>query len=131
LKWSLEKKNPELAARFSGLFVGMRDARKFFRLFKTVNEYQKILQLLGKGGDDEIDLILQLLNRLCFAGYWIFDNIVILCTAKFFKQDSKKFNKAGMWFWFLGLLFGVIQTIRSTFILERREKAITSKLHEA
>jgi len=28
--------------------VAMRDARKLFRLFKSINEYQKILDLLAK-----------------------------------------------------------------------------------
>jgi hypothetical protein len=30
----------------------MRDARKLFRLFKSINEYQKLIELLKKGGPD-------------------------------------------------------------------------------
>jgi lipid-A-disaccharide synthase-like uncharacterized protein len=127
----MEKKNPELSQRFTGLFMGMRDARKLFRLFKTVNEYQKILQILSKGAEDEIDWGLSILTRILFGGYWVFDNLVVLCTVKFFKQDSKKYNKVAMWFWFLALLSGLIQSIRLVILLNHREIALAKKLHEA
>lgn len=35
--------NKESALKFDGLFVGMRNARKLFRLFKSMNEYQKLV----------------------------------------------------------------------------------------
>lgn len=130
IKWSLDKKNPELSARFHGLFVGMRDARKLFRLFKTLNEYHKILQILSKGAEDELDYYLTILNRLFFAGYWFFDNLVILCTVKFFKQDAKKYNKTGMLFWFLGLIVGLAQSIRSLIFLNHREIKILKSLSD-
>ena len=34
--------NEQLAKQFEGLFTSMRDARKLFRLFKSLMEYQKI-----------------------------------------------------------------------------------------
>jgi len=131
IKWSLEKKNPEAALRFNGLFVGMRDARKLFRLLKSVNEYHKILQILSKGAEDEIDYYLQILNRLFFAGYWFFDNLVILCTVKFLKHDAKKLNKTGMIFWFLALVVGLIQSIRMLIYLNHREIKILKSISEA
>ena len=109
----------------------MRDARKLFRLFKSVNEYHKILQILNKGGEDEIDYILSILSRLFFAGYWFFDNLVILCIVKFFKQEAKKYNKIGMWFWFLALITGLSQSIKSFIFLNQREKRILKNLGEA
>lgn len=43
---SQKGKDDKLALRFKGLFEGMRDARKLFRLFKSLMEYQKIQALL-------------------------------------------------------------------------------------
>lgn len=59
----------ELALRFDGLFVGMRNARKLFRLFKTINEYQKLVEILTKKGNS-FDKALNALNRIFFGLYW-------------------------------------------------------------
>ena len=99
----------------------MRDARKLFRLAKTLNEIQKIIELITKAdSSDEITLYLNILQRLSFGAYWIFDNIVVLCSIKFLKRDSKAYNKAGMTFWFLALIFGLIQTFRDLSIAQKK-----------
>lgn len=90
----------------------MRDARKLFRLFKSLNELQKIMEFISKGSTDQVDLILNLLNRLGFFLYWIFDNIAILSTIKFVQAETKKMAKYGAFFWFWALVFSIIQTIR-------------------
>lgn len=61
--------NKEAALKFDGLFVGMRNARKLFRLFKTINEYQKLVEILGKRGNTT-DKVLNALNRIFFGLYW-------------------------------------------------------------
>ena len=100
----------------------MRDARKLFRLFKSVNEAHKILEILNKGGVDEVDVVLNLLNRLGFLLYWIFDNIAILANIKFLTADAKKFNKYGAFFWFLSLVFSLIQSFRKLSECCKKEK---------
>jgi hypothetical protein len=60
----------------------MRDARKLFRLFKSLVEYQKIQQLLKVKGPQHKQ-ILNVLARLGFFFYWVFDNIQILAKVKF------------------------------------------------
>jgi hypothetical protein len=60
----LEKSNPELSSKAKILFVNMRTARKLFRLYKTINEYQKFMELLDSppANTDEINLILSKLS---------------------------------------------------------------------
>ena len=84
----------------------MRDARKLFRLFKSVNEAHKILEILNKGGSDEVGVVLDLLNRLAFLMYWIFDNIAILGTIKFLSIDPKKYIWCFLLVLGIDLLFG-------------------------
>jgi len=100
--------NKELSQRFNGLFVGMRDARKLFRLFKSVNEYQKIMTLLNKGSLDITELGLNVLTRLGFLLYWIFDNLAILSAIKFIKRDAKAYAKKGATFWLIALVLSLI-----------------------
>lgn len=90
----------------------MRDARKMFRLFKSLNELQKILEFVNKGSSDQVDLLLNLLNRAAFFLYWVFDNIAILSTIKFLSKDPKTYNKFGAFFWFWALVLAIIQTLR-------------------
>lgn len=51
------------------MFVGMRNARKLFRLFKSINEYQKLIEILGKKGST-FDKTFNALNRIFFLLYW-------------------------------------------------------------
>ncbi len=53
---------------------GMRDARKLFRLAKSIVEYQKMVQLANQKSPQH-KKILNILSRLGFFFYWIFDNI--------------------------------------------------------
>jgi hypothetical protein len=65
------------------LWVGaMRDARKLFRLFKTVNEYKKIEDLLKKNPEMSFANALAVLTRAFFGVYWIYDNLNILSKLK-------------------------------------------------
>ena len=85
----------------------MRDARKLFRLFKSLMEYQKIQELLKKP-DAPHRKILNILSRLGFFFYWIFDNIQILGKVKYLpKVDVEKAGKRASFFWLLALLFSI------------------------
>lgn len=48
----------------------MRDARKLFRLFKSINEYQKLVEILKKGSADVVELGCNTVTRLSFLLYW-------------------------------------------------------------
>eukprot|EP01016_Furgasonia_blochmanni_P024620 TRINITY_DN2655_c0_g1_i4.p2 TRINITY_DN2655_c0_g1~~TRINITY_DN2655_c0_g1_i4.p2 ORF type:complete len:179 (+),score=52.34 TRINITY_DN2655_c0_g1_i4:85-621(+) len=96
--------------------------------FKSLNEYHKISQILAKKGDDDLEVFLNVLSRLFFLGYWFFDNLVILCTIKFIRQDSKKYNKLGMTCWAVALLVNLVQFIRQLVNSLNEEVKITSAL---
>jgi peroxin-11B len=91
----------------------MRDARKLFRLFKSLNEYHKITQLLTKMEEDELAFYLNILNRLGFMGYWFFDNLQVLSKINFLKLDSAKNGKIASLFWFFALIFSLILDARN------------------
>ena len=87
---------------------GIRDARKLFRLFKSLMEYQKILQL-QKQKQPEHKKILGILARLGFLFYWLFDNLSILAKIKYLEGvDKDKAAKRASYFWLLGLIFSII-----------------------
>jgi peroxin-11B len=89
----------------------MRDARKLFRLLKSVNEAKKIKDLLAQ--DRTIDNILNIIVRGFFLLYWFFDNLNILSKLKIFNQDPKQMAKLGASFWLLGLLTNLVLLIKN------------------
>eukprot|EP01017_Pseudomicrothorax_dubius_P014885 TRINITY_DN1738_c0_g1_i1.p1 TRINITY_DN1738_c0_g1~~TRINITY_DN1738_c0_g1_i1.p1 ORF type:complete len:226 (-),score=46.99 TRINITY_DN1738_c0_g1_i1:122-799(-) len=110
------------------LLVSMRDARKLFRLFKSLNEYQKILASLSKKGqEDEIELFLDVSGRLSFLFYWLFDNLNILSSIKFIKRDPKPYAKIGSSFWFLALLIALVQYGRQLLFSFEEEARLLRK----
>lgn len=113
LKFHAEAKgNKDAALKFNGLFVAMRDARKLFRLFKSINEYQKLMEILAKGSLDPFEVGCNVTSRVAFLLYWFFDNITILSNIKVLSRDSKATNKMGMTFWFIALLATLLLTVR-------------------
>ena len=89
----------------------MRDARKLFRLAKSLVEYQKMQQLYAQKAPQH-KKILNILSRLGFFFYWIFDNIQILAKVKFLEGvDKEKAAKRAAFFWFLGLIFSVATVV--------------------
>ena len=107
----------------------MADARKLFRLFKWINEYQKTVDMLDKPPIDwdQIDLIGNILARLSFAGFWAFDNLFILAKLKIIRRNSESFKKPAQFFWWCGILFNLILALRKLSTL-RSENAGLRKL---
>ena len=57
----------------------MSNARKLFRVLKSLIEYKKIMELLGKQTSMVMyKFILKLIPRVAFFIYWIFDTLVVL-----------------------------------------------------
>lgn len=83
----------------------MKTARKLFRLFKSINEYQKIMGILAKGDLSQKDM-LNAGSRLAFLLYWFFDNLTVLSSVKFIGYDAKQMNKYGAFWWLVGLILG-------------------------
>ena len=83
-----------------------KDARKLFRLFKSIIEYQKLIDILL---DDEDNLlkVFRVLGQVFFFFYWFFDNISIIYKIKLFKGNHLKYNIVASIFWLLSLLVSV------------------------
>jgi hypothetical protein len=89
----------------------MRDARKLFRLFKSVNEAKKIKDLLEQ--DRTFDNVFNILIRGFFLLYWFFDNLNILSKIKILKEDPKRMAKIGSTFWLLALLTNLLLLVKN------------------
>ncbi|CAG9310416.1 unnamed protein product [Blepharisma stoltei] len=108
--------NPVTKERLNGLFTASRDARKMFRLWKSVHEYDAMVKLLQNVGIDNPQRALQFLSRLAFFFYWLFDNLAILSAIKFIKRDTQKLTKSAMTCWFIALIFTLINLLRNLVI---------------
>ena len=119
------KSHEETSQRFRALFVNMKDARKLFRLFKGINEIQKVKNLLVKTpvGMDELDLLLALATRISFFGYWLFDNLVILSKVKMINKKPKDFLKPAMFCWWLANTFNILAAIKKLRVIRRELRA--------
>ena len=108
------------SVKFYNYLVAMRDSRKLFRLFKTLNEYKKIEDLLKKNPDMNLNTTLLVLTRALFGVYWIFDNLNILSKLKIIEKDPKPYAKTGAFFWLLALLTNLVTIIKD--IIENEKK---------
>lgn len=104
----------------------MKNARKLFRLFKTLNEYQKLMEILNKGELDQI-AALNAGSRIAFGLYWIFDNLAVLSAVKFLGLDAKQMNKYGAFWWFIGLILGQAVALLTLADLAAEESALSKK----
>lgn len=109
--------NPQTLARINGLFNTSKDARKMFRLLKSIHEVDKILSLLGDLQADLPQKTLEVLSRSFFFVYWILDNLVILSQIKFIRYETKPIAKASSTAWFFGILLGLISQVRQLVVL--------------
>jgi hypothetical protein len=121
LKFHYEQKGDlKMAKKIDSLFGAMRDSRKLFRLFKTINEYKKISDILKKNPSINVDNGLSILTRAFFGVYWIFDNLAILSKLKIFDKDPKTYSKTGATFWLLALLTNLISIVKDIIANEKK-----------
>jgi len=73
------------------VLVNMGNARKMFRLFKSLLEYQKINAMLGKADSTQVHkFILALIPRIAFFFFWLFDHLIILSKIGFLTNVDLK-----------------------------------------
>ena len=95
--------------------TNMSVARKLFRLFKSLMEYQKIVQLL-KGDLPQFEKIMNVLCRASFLWYWFFDNLSVLIKIKFINSlNFDSINRKAFKFWLLGCLIGMFLAVFAMF----------------
>jgi hypothetical protein len=106
-------KDPELLTRLNGLFAASRDARKMFRLFKSVHEYDTIVKAQLNPSLKPFPKLMTILSRAAFFVYWIFDNLGMFATIKLIKKDPKPLTKTAMTAWFVALVFTLINALKN------------------
>lgn len=108
----------------------MRDARKLFRLFKSLMEYQKVMQF-SKQKMPQHKKLLSILSRLGFLFYWVFDNLSILGKIKYLEGvDINKAAKRASFFWLLGLIFSVILVLIQMYETAVEEAQLKAQLSQ-
>ena len=110
--------------RLQGLFTASRDARKMFRLWKSMHEYDAILKLLHNKSMHPFEKFIQLASKTAMFFYWIFDNLGILTSVKFLKMNSGKLGKSAMTAWFVGIVFSLIYFLRKLYLNLNSENRI-------
>lgn len=91
-------------------------------MFKSLNEYH----LLKKKFDEfiwspnKLPIVFDIIQRLGFFFYWIFDNIQILASIKFITADPAYNLKLASLGWFVGCVFGIARHVYD--ILEQLNK---------
>jgi peroxin-11B len=101
-----------------------RDSRKIFSLFKSIHEVktinEKIKDLLWQ--EKKLPVVLDILSRLGFLFYYLFDNISILSSIKFIHTDAKFVNKLASFGWAIGLVFALIKDFIGLFKIIQTQK---------
>ena len=118
--------NPEAEKRLNALFAVARDSRKVFRMGKSIHEVQTILDTVVNMNMDATSIGLQILARISYLAYWIFDNLQLLASIQVIKRDAKWLGKNGMKAWLLGIIFSLILLIRKlqiNYTTETKKKA--------
>jgi len=91
------------------LIANMGTARKLFRLFKSLMEYKKIMALLKNSTMEATEKYLNVICRLAFFFYWVFDNIQVLTKVKFFSfMELKTATRYAQKFWLSGIFLSIV-----------------------
>jgi hypothetical protein len=111
-----QKRFTDLFSKIFTLTIDMtQDARKFFRLFKSLQELKnindKIKDLLWK--KDKIPILLEIISRLGFLVKWVFDNLYILAMINLIQSNggTSKFAYYSNVGFLFGLLWGIVKNL--------------------
>lgn len=87
-----------------------------------MNEYNLLLKKIDDfiWSKNKLPVVFDILQRLGFFFYWIFDNIQILASIKFITADPAFHLKLASLGWFVGCVFGIARHVYD--ILEQLNK---------
>ena len=105
--------NKEFAERFAGIFQAARDARKMFRLGKSLNELSTILKIYHSPDLTQSDKTYNILSRAGFMVYWMLDNLYILSLYDIILLDYTPLTRLQNTTWFLALLLALLLNLRN------------------
>lgn len=91
-----------------------REARKLFRIFKSIDEYQAILHLVFYG-EEELATLFHIISKFLYLLYWAFDNISVAAKINLLQLDWKGLHRIGLKIRFIALLVSL-----ATFAYEIR-----------
>lgn len=93
-----------------------------FRLLKSITEYEKLMDILGNPGSDELTTFLNIINHLSYFMFWIFDNLYILTLMKFLKKDKNFLLKVASYFWLSALISLFFANLRKYHNLKKNNE---------
>ena len=94
--------------------ANMSTARKLFRLFKSFMEYKKIMTFLKNETMEKTEKYLNIICRLAFLFYWVFDNISVLIKVKFFSfMELKDATRIAQKCWLTGIFLGIVIAVKN------------------
>eukprot|EP00357_Protocruzia_adherens_P013598 CAMPEP_0114989140 /NCGR_PEP_ID=MMETSP0216-20121206/10019_1 /TAXON_ID=223996 /ORGANISM="Protocruzia adherens, Strain Boccale" /LENGTH=234 /DNA_ID=CAMNT_0002352059 /DNA_START=224 /DNA_END=928 /DNA_ORIENTATION=+ len=132
LKWTLLDSNKDMSTRFAKMQSEMGKARKLNRLFKSFNEHYKMQQLLANlEANPNFENVLNIITRIGFFFYWVFDNLAVLSTIKFLHYDAKSVAKKAFLSWFIGLSATMVVLIRKLIKSYEDESSFKTKAVDA
>jgi len=124
----------ELSQRLNDLAADLSQCRKGFRLFRSLQEVDKISATL-EGKEDQLMKLFTVLMAVFYAVFWYYDAKVYFAKAKFLKNATPATLNisAGRW-WFCGLVCQLvvsilkIKKIQETKSKEEKKGEDTSKM---
>ena len=107
----------------------MSNARKLFRLFKSLMEYKKINAILGKADSVSLrKLILQLIPRIAFFFFWFFDHLIVIHKVNFYRgYDLKWVLQCWGKLWFIANTTQIIDGILDLISLSKEEAKLAAQ----
>lgn len=103
----------------------MRDARKLFRLLKTLNEIANLVDVFEKRShqansttEDILSRQLFVTSKLGYAWYWMFDNMTIMASFFGSWRHEQVLSKLAACGWVVGLLPQIATDVRDLCFLD-------------
>lgn len=119
------------SALAKGLQVQFTMVRKILRFLKPLNHLQAASKFYdNKLNGDDILRVGNVIKNLAYAGYLTFDQINLLRILKLVpvtQFTGMKVPKLANWFWFVGLISGLVMDVRNIHTSQTKILTIASK----
>lgn len=122
LAWFQLRKNTELSITYLEIAEKTHEARKMFRLLKSLFEIKRI-KLIATSSSDRFSRVTNISSRACYCLHYLFENIYIISKAcnlqlLYPKLAVDRFRRLSRAFWLIGLALFLIyccKTLRKTY----------------
>lgn len=100
-----------LLQRLNGLHSSVKTTRKMFRMGKSVIEIHAIHKIFTSKPRYDLLVLLQVLVRVAYCLFWLFDNLAVLGACKVVKWDGKDMNRVAMIAWFGAVVLSIVMLL--------------------